>query len=195
MCFLKRYPKQRTVSSLKSISPNSFRSHNFGLGTPLYSTHIKTAQWDWFRWECLQYVTQGQAASSSSVFEPVLSVHCLAALGLGAGVEQSSQPIVSSSRAVRPCNPWGSRNDVAPASQPEPARSLGHQEGRRFFWEEPKFFKICPILSNYVQHILPKVRKILHGRWNCLLRPPYLRAWQRMSTFCEVTRGVSGRPT
>jgi len=25
-----------------------------------------------------------------------------------------------------------------------PVTSLGHQEGRRVFWEGPKFFKLCP---------------------------------------------------
>jgi len=32
--------------------------------------------------------------------------------------------------------------------------------GRRVFWEWPKFFKLCPILSNYVQHIFPGGAKI-----------------------------------
>jgi len=26
----------------------------------------------------------------------------------------------------------------------KPVTSLGHQEGRRVFWEWPKFFKLCP---------------------------------------------------
>ena len=33
-----------------------------------------------------------------------------------------------------------------------PVTSLEHQGWRRVFWEGPKFFKLCPILSNYVQH-------------------------------------------
>jgi len=37
---------------------------------------------------------------------------------------------------------------------------LGTPGGRRVFWEWPKFFKLCPILSNYVQHIFPGGRKI-----------------------------------
>jgi len=41
---------------------------------------------------------QAQAASSSSSFQPVLSVHCLAALDLGAGVEQ---PMEAASQAVQ----------------------------------------------------------------------------------------------
>jgi len=31
-----------------------------------------------------------------------------------------------------------------------PITSLGHQRKRRVFWEGPKFFKLCPIVSNYV---------------------------------------------
>ena len=43
------------------------------------------------------YSTQAKAASSSS-FEPVLSVQCLAALDLGAGVEQSIDCLIIQSR-------------------------------------------------------------------------------------------------
>jgi len=32
---------------------------------------------------------------------------------------------------------------------------LGHQEGGRVFFEGPKFFELCPIISNHVQHIFP----------------------------------------
>jgi len=32
---------------------------------------------------------------------------------------------------------------------------LGTPAGRRVFWEWPKFVKLCPILSNYVQHTFP----------------------------------------
>jgi len=41
-----------------------------------------------------------------------------------------------------------------------PVTSLGHQEGRRVFSEGPKVFKLCPIVSNYVQHIFPGGEKI-----------------------------------
>ena len=41
---------------------------------------------------------------------------------------------------------WGGR----------PVTSLGHRAGRRVFWEGPKFFKLCPIVLNYVQHIFQK---------------------------------------
>jgi len=34
-----------------------------------------------------------------------------------------------------------------------PVISLGHQVGQKVFWEGHKFFKLYPILSNYVQHI------------------------------------------
>jgi len=43
--------------------------------------------------------------------------------------------------------------------------SLGRQ-GRRVFREGPKFFELCPIFLNFVQHIF------LEGA--C---PPWLRAW------------------
>jgi len=36
-----------------------------------------------------------------------------------------------------------------------PVTSLGHQEGRRVFSEGPKIFELCPIVSNYIQHIFP----------------------------------------
>jgi len=32
---------------------------------------------------------------------------------------------------------------------------VGHQEGRRVFWEGPKIFELCPIVLNDVQHIFP----------------------------------------
>ena len=49
-----------------------------------------------------------------------------------------------------------------------PVTSLGHQWGRRVFWEWHNFFKLCPVLSNYVQHIFPGRAKIFLGG----LRPP-----------------------
>jgi len=36
-----------------------------------------------------------------------------------------------------------------------PVTSLGHYVKRRVFWEGPKFFKLCPRILNYVQHIFP----------------------------------------
>jgi len=45
-----------------------------------------------------------------------------------------------------------------------PVTNLGHQEGRRVFWEGPQFFELCPIFSNCIQHIFPGVAKnILRG--------------------------------
>jgi len=41
--------------------------------------------------------------------------------------------------------------------------SLEHQGGRKVFWEVPKFFKLCPIVLNYAQHIFPGWRKIFWG--------------------------------
>ena len=46
---------------------------------------------------------------------------------------------------------------------PRPVTGLRHQEGRRYFWEGPKIFELCPIFSNYIQHIFP-------GRANNFLR-------------------------
>ena len=40
-----------------------------------------------------------------------------------------------------------------------PVTSLGHQMGRRVFWEKPNFFKLCPVVSDYVQHIFPRGAK------------------------------------
>ena len=44
-----------------------------------------------------------------------------------------------------------------------PPTSLGHQGGRKVFWEGDKFFKRCPIVSKYVQHIFPGGRKFFYG--------------------------------
>jgi len=52
-----------------------------------------------------------------------------------------------------------------------PVTSLGHQEGWRVFWEGPKFFELCPIVLNHVQHIFPVRAKIFFGG----LSPPWLR--------------------
>jgi len=54
-----------------------------------------------------------------------------------------------------------------------PVTSLGHQEGRRVFREGLKFFELCPIVSNYVQHIFSGGAKNFLGG----LLPPWLRAW------------------
>ena len=44
-----------------------------------------------------------------------------------------------------------------------PVTSVGHQEGRRVFWEGPKNFGLCPIVLNDVQHIFPEGEKIFLG--------------------------------
>ena len=38
---------------------------------------------------------------------------------------------------------------------------LGTPGRRRVFWEGPKYFKLCPIVLNYTQHIFPGGTKIL----------------------------------
>jgi len=44
-----------------------------------------------------------------------------------------------------------------------PVTSLVHQGWRTVFWEWPKFFKLCPMLLNNVEHIFPGVSKIFLG--------------------------------
>ena len=58
-----------------------------------------------------------------------------------------------------------------------PVTSLGHQEGRRVFRDGPKFFELCPIFLNFVQHISSGVAKnFLGGAWH-----PWLWTWLRSS--------------
>jgi len=54
-----------------------------------------------------------------------------------------------------------------------PATSLGHQEGRRVFREGPKFFGLCPIFLNHVQHIFPVGENNFLGRVSPLRPPGY----------------------
>ena len=49
-----------------------------------------------------------------------------------------------------------------------PVTSLGH-EGRILFWEGSKFFKLGPIVSNYIQHIFLEGDKFFPLPW--------LQAW------------------
>jgi len=44
---------------------------------------------------------------------------------------------------------------ISAYSRRRPVTSLGHQERRRVFGEGTKFFELCPIFSNYIQHIFP----------------------------------------
>jgi len=46
---------------------------------------------------------------------------------------------------------------------PRPVTSLGHQEGRKIFREGPKFFELCTIFLNCVQHIFPGGEKFSRG--------------------------------
>ena len=54
-----------------------------------------------------------------------------------------------------------------------PVTSLGHQDGRRVFREGPKFFELCPIVLNYVQHIFPRGAKNFLGGFAPLYPPGY----------------------
>jgi len=58
---------------------------------------------------------------------------------------------------------------------------LGRQVGRRLFWVGPKFFKLCPIFLNYLQHIFPGGRTNIGGIRP--LRPPWLRVWMYERTL------------
>jgi len=48
---------------------------------------------------------------------------------------------------------------------------LGTAWGAKNFWEWPKFFKLCPILLNNVQHIFSGGAKIFLGGASPSLRP------------------------
>jgi len=50
---------------------------------------------------------------------------------------------------------------------------LGTPGGRRVFWEEPKCFELCAIVSKYIQQIFPGETKNFLGE----AKPPWLRAW------------------
>ena len=74
-----------------------------------------------------------------------------------------------------------------------PVTSLGHQEGRRVFWEGPKFFELCPIFLNYVQHnFLGRAKNFLGGigppappwlrTWKIVVSAQYYRMWQAYET-------------
>ena len=53
--------------------------------------------------------------------------------------------------------------------------TLGHQVVRRVFWQRPNFFKLCPIVLNYVQHIFTGGIKKLGGSSPAL--HPLVRCW------------------
>jgi len=50
-----------------------------------------------------------------------------------------------------------------PETRGQARNQLGTRGGRRVFREGPKFFELCPIFKNYVQHIIPGVAKIFLG--------------------------------
>jgi len=65
-----------------------------------------------------------------------------------------------------------------------PGTSLGHQEGRRVFREGPKFFELCQIFLNYVQHIFT-------AKGEKFSAPPWLRAfWQIMQRDSDMLIAV-----
>ena len=65
------------------------------------------------------------------------------------------------------------------SEMPHQARNhLGILGGAKSFWEGPKFFELCPVVLNYVQHIVPR------GRQNFTITgygpvPHHPRPWQR----------------
>ena len=54
-----------------------------------------------------------------------------------------------------------------------PVTSLGHQERGRVFWEWPKFFELCPIVLNDVQHIFQGGEKFSRGNFTPCAPPGY----------------------
>jgi len=58
------------------------------------------------------------------------------------------------------------------AGTSRPVTSLGHQSGRRIFWEGPKFFKVCPT------HFSWEAKKLL-GVFSPP-SPPWLRTWMQV---------------
>ena len=72
------------------------------------------------------------------------------------------------------------------ALTPRPVTSLGHQGGRRVVWECSNFVKLCPILSNYVQHIFQA------GRGGFVpLASPWLRACLRHQPIINTRTVIS----
>jgi len=49
------------------------------------------------------------------------------------------------------------------SSIPRPVTNFGHQEEESVFREGLKFFELCPVLLNYVEHIFPVGAKIFLG--------------------------------
>jgi len=76
---------------------------------------------------------------------------------------------------------WSSRR-----LQSTPVTSLGHQVWRKVFWEGSKYFKRCPIIFNYAQHIYPAGAKRFAGEAPTPTPPPQLSACCNPSGSCKV---------
>jgi len=63
-----------------------------------------------------------------------------------------------------------------------PVTSLGHQEGRRVFWEGLKSFELCSVVLNDVQHIFLRGKKFLGEAWH----PPPVTGLQLLGGQQEV---------
>ena len=63
---------------------------------------------------------------------------------------------------------------------------LGTPGGRRVFWEWRIFFKLRPILSNYVQHIFSEEVKIFLGEAS----PPLVTGLRSRQCFLQVSRNT-----
>jgi len=66
--------------------------------------------------------------------------------------------------------------------------SSGHQEERRVFWVGLKIIEICPIFSNYIQHIFAGEVKNYLGVF-ASLHHPWLRAWSGSDRVWSCTFG------
>ena len=90
------------------------------------------------------YSRQVQAASSSSSFEPVLSVRCLAALDIGAGVEQPVDCLITQNRQDKPGPQCAIHEEVD-------GLEIGRQQFQRFDLFRPTHNpkkQPCPICAN-----------------------------------------------
>jgi len=98
------------------------------------------------RSDCSKKYATGRSGNSQSVFN---SSHASRRVNTENVTVPENQIHVSgrSFQHVFQGSSWTSRGTSRPVT------SLGHQVGRRVFWKGPKFFKLCPILLNYVQHI------------------------------------------
>jgi len=63
--------------------------------------------------------------------------------------------------------------------------SLGHQRGEEFSESDLMFFKLCPIVSNYVQHNFQGGQKFCRDG-KAPLRPPWFRASNWLGSMVRV---------